>query len=172
MRYSGMLFFFVAVLLADSVAGLKWSAPSGWTSQGRTNMRAATYVLPAAPGDEGTAECVVYFFGVGQGGSVEANIDRWKGQFTELGGKPATAKVSKRTVHNLPVTMIESSGDYSGMGGPMAQTPALKHRFSLLGAIVEGPGGTTLFVKFVGPEKTVAANRRHFEELVASFEKE
>src|ERR1017187_2197942 len=85
MRYSGMLFFFVAVLLADSVAGLKWSAPSGWTSQGRTSMRAATYVLPAVPGDEGTAECVVYFFGVGQGGSVEANIDRWKGQFTELG---------------------------------------------------------------------------------------
>jgi hypothetical protein len=37
---------------------------------------------------------------------------------------------------------------------------------------VEGPGGTTLFVKFVGPEKTVAANRRPFEELVASFEKE
>jgi hypothetical protein len=165
-----MLLLFAAVLLADSVAGLKWSAPSAWTSQGRTSMRAATYVLPAAPGDEGSAECVVYFFGAGQGGSVEANLDRWKGQFTEPGGKPAAAKVEKRTVHGLPVTMIESGGDYSGMGGPTAPG-GVKHHYSLLGAIVEGPGGT-VFIKFAGPEKTVAANRRHFEDLIASFEKE
>jgi hypothetical protein len=170
MRYSGLLFLFAAVLLADSVAGLKWVAPSGWKNQGRTSMRAATYVPPAAPGDEDAAECVVYFFGAGQGGSVEANVERWKGQFAEAGGKPAVAKVSKRTIHGLPVTTIESGGDYSGMGGPNAPG-GVKHHYSLLGAIVEGPGGT-VFLKFAGPEKTVAANRRQFDELVASFEKE
>jgi len=171
MRYSGMLLIFAAVLLADSVAGLKWTAPPGWKSQGRTDMRAATYLMPPAPGDTDKAECVVYFFGAGQGGSIEANIDRWKGQFTQPDGKSAAGKVDKRTVHGLPVTTIESAGDYSGMAMGAAQTPAAKHHFHLLGAIVEGPGGN-IFIKFAGPEKTVAAHQREFEELLSSFVKE
>jgi len=40
-------------------------------------MRAATYTIVPAAGDTASAECVVYFFGAGQGGSVEANLDRW-----------------------------------------------------------------------------------------------
>jgi len=44
---------------------------------------------------------VVYFFGAGQGGSVEANLDRWKGQMLTPGGKPADAKIAKRTIHGL-----------------------------------------------------------------------
>ena len=134
-------------------------------------MRAATYALPPAPGDTEGAECVVYFFGAGQGGSVEANIERWKGQFSEPGGHPAPAKVEKRTIHGLPVTTIQSAGDYSGMGGPTAPSGTVKHHYRLLGAIIEGPGGS-VFIKFAGPEKTVAAQREHFEELLSSFAKE
>ena len=170
MRYSGMLLLFASVLLADSVAGLKWTPPTGWKSSGSTSMRAATYQPPSAPGDPDGAECVVYFFGAGQGGSIEANVERWKGQFVQADGKPAPGKVEKRTVHGLAVTMIESAGDYAGMGGPQQQG-GVKHHYRLLGAIVEGPGGN-VFVKFAGPEKTVALHQRHFEELVASFAKE
>ena len=43
-------------------------------------MRAATYTIPPVAGDTASAECVVYFFGAGQGGSVQANLDHWKGQ--------------------------------------------------------------------------------------------
>jgi hypothetical protein len=71
-----------AAVFADSVAGLKWTPPVGWKSSGTTSMRAATYPVAAASGDRQGAECVVYFFGAGQGGSVQANIDRWEGQFT------------------------------------------------------------------------------------------
>lgn len=41
-------------------------------------MRAATYRIAPAPGDMVSAECGVYFFGVGQGASVDADIERWK----------------------------------------------------------------------------------------------
>ena len=160
-----------AGLSADTVAGLKWTAPAGWKSSGTTSMRAATYALPPAAGDEEGAECVVYFFGAGQGGTVQANIDRWKGQFSAPGGKAAEAKVGKRSVHGLPVTTIESAGDYSGMGGPQVQNPSVKHRYRLLGAIIEGPGGN-VFLKFAGPEKTVVAQQQHFEELLGSFERQ
>jgi hypothetical protein len=159
-----------AALHAQSVAGLRWTAPAGWKAEGGSRpMRAATYNLPPVAGDHDPAECVVYFFGQGQGGSVEANIERWKSQFHAPGGKPVDARVGKRTVHGLAVTTIDTSGEYSGMGGPLAKETALKPTYRLLGAIVENPGGN-LFIKFTGEAKTVAANQQKFEQFLASFE--
>jgi hypothetical protein len=134
-------------------------------------MRAATYSVPAKDGDSVSAECVVYFFGSGQGGSVEANLDRWKGQIVGPDGKAADAKNAKRTIHGLPVTTIDSSGDYTGMGGPMATSKSVLPNYRLLGAIVEGPDGN-VFIKFTGPAKTIAAHQSEFEQLLNSFEKE
>ena len=159
-----------AALYGESVAGLKWSPPAGWKSSGTTSMRAATYPVAPAPGDRDGAECAVYFFGPGQGGPIQANLDRWKGQFKDSGGKPATAKVNKLTIHGLPVTTIDVSGQYSGMGGPTAATPAVVSGYRLLGAIVEAPGGN-VFIKFTGPAKTMAANQAKFQQLLDSFEK-
>ena len=134
-------------------------------------MRAATYKVPPAPGDQDGAECAVYFFGAGQGGSVQANIERWNGQFTGGDGKPAAAKITKRTVHGLPVTIIDLTGAYSGMGGPMATAKTVKTGYRLLGAIIENPGGN-VFLKFTGPEKIIAENQRKFEQMLESFVKE
>jgi hypothetical protein len=158
-------------LLAETVAGLHWMAPAGWKTQGTAPMRAATYKLPPAPGDQDGAECVVYFFGKDQGGTVQANIERWSGQFTGPDGKPANAKIAKRTVHGLPVSTIDVTGAYSGMGGPMATAKTVAPGYRLLGAIIEDPGGN-VFVKFTGPTKTIAANERSFQELLESFQKQ
>jgi hypothetical protein len=103
-------------------------------------MRAATYTAAAVAGDHDAAECGVYFFGAGQGGSIEANLERWQGQFHAADGKPAVAHLAKRTVHGLAVTTIDTTGQYSGMGGPMGGGPE-KSGYRLLGAIIEGPGG-------------------------------
>lgn len=134
-------------------------------------MRAATYKIPPATGDQEGAECVVYYFGVGQGGSVQANIERWTSQFAGADGKPATANVAKKTVHGLPVTTINVIGAYSGMGGPMATAKSVKAGYRLLGAIIEDPGGN-VFLKFTGPAKTIAANERNFQQLLESFQKQ
>jgi len=162
---------FTVAILADSAAGLRWTAPAGWKNEGARPMRAATYIAPPAPGDQANAECVVYFFGEGQGGPVEANIERWKGQFRTRDGKPATAQIAKRTSHGLTVTTIDISGEYSGMGGPVAAEHPPTSGYRLLGAIVEGPHGN-VFVKFTGPVKTIAVNQNKFEQLVGSFQRE
>lgn len=152
-------------LLAESAAGLHWTTPAGWKNDGTSRpMRAATYLVP------GGAECVVYFFGAGEGGPVEANLDRWKAQMLAPDGKPAAAKLRKRMVHGLTVSTLDSSGDYTGMGGPMA-AKSLEKDYRLLGAIIEGPGGN-IFIKFAGPARTVGANQPKFEQLVGSFDKE
>lgn len=151
--------------MAENVAGLTWTPPAGWASSGSTSMRVATY-----PVGEG-AECVVYFFGAGQGGGIQANVDRWAGQFKGPDGKSPAPKTGKLTVHGLNVTTIETAGEYAGMGGPMAKgnsAPAKDYR--LLGAIVEGPGGN-IFIKFTGPAKTVAANQANYQQLLNSFAK-
>jgi hypothetical protein len=159
------------LLTAESVAGLKWTSPAGWKNLGAQTMRAATYNVAAAPGDKESAECVVYFFGQGQGGPVEANMERWKSQFMTADGKPAPAKIATRTVNGLAVSTIDVSGAYSGMGGPMAQTQSVKPGYRLLGAILVNPGGN-IFLKFTGPAKTVTANQQKFEQLLASFSKQ
>ena len=157
-------------LIADTGAGLHWTAPAGWKAEAQRPMRLATYAVPRAAGDQDNGECGVYYFGPGQGGSVEANLDRWIGQFLEAGGKPSkqAAKVDKRAVHGLKVTSVDVSGAYTGMGGPMAQSGAPKAGYRLLGAIVEGPQGSVFF-KFTGPAKTVAQNQTAFDQMLASL---
>jgi len=171
MRMISVVVFLVASLFAESVAGLKWTPPAGWKTEDARPMRAATYTIPPAAGDTASAECVVYFFGAQQGGSVQANLDRWKGQIPAPGGKPSNAKIARRTIHGLTVTTIDASGDYTGMGGPMAASKSVQKNYRLLGAIFEGPAGN-VFIKFTGPAKTIAASEVKFEQLLNSVDKE
>ena len=54
---------------------------------------------------------------------MEANLDRWIGQFLQADGKPskAAAKIAKRTIHGWPVTTVDVAGAYTGMAGPTSQ---------------------------------------------------
>jgi hypothetical protein len=166
-RTSTLVLILSATGFADSVAGLKWTAPAAWKNEGSRPMRAATYRVPAVQGDSEGGECVAFFFGAGQGGSVDANIQRWIGQFQNA-GKPVQKKT---TMNGLPVTSVDITGTYTGMGGPMAASKTAKPGYRLLGAIVEGPGGSVFF-KFTGPAKTVAANQKAFDQMIASVRKE
>lgn len=163
--------FCTIIVLAESAGGIRWTRPAGWTTEAARPMRAATYTVPPAAGEEAGGECVVYYFGEGQGGSVDANMERWTGQFRSPDGKPVAPKVAKRMVKGLPVTTIDVSGEYTGMGGPMARQQTALPGYRLLGAVIEGPRGN-LFVKFTAPAKTVAANQQKFEQLLASMQVE
>lgn len=157
----GFVLLFALSLSADSGAGLRWTPPNAWKAQGSRPMRLDTYSV----GED--AECGVYYFGQGQGGSVQANLDRWIGQFQQ---PPQPPKIQHLTVHGLNVTTVDTSGSYSGMGGPMASGGAPKPGFRLLGAIADGPQGSVFF-KFTGPTKTVAAQAAAFEKMVQSLSK-
>lgn len=133
-------------------------------------MRLATYTVPAAKGDRDSGECGVFYFGQGQGGSVEANLDRWIGQFAQADGQPSksVAKIDHRVIKGLKITTVDLSGTYNGMGGPMQPVGKPAPGYRLLGAIVEGPEGLVFF-KFTGPAKTVAQNQPLFEKILASL---
>jgi hypothetical protein len=159
-----------AWLAADSGAGIRWDAPPNWKSEAQRPMRLATYTVTAAAGDQDNGECGVYYFGPGQGGSVEANLDRWIGQFLQADGKSSkdAAKIAKRTIHGLKVTSVDVSGAYTGMAGPRAPQGAPKPGYRLLGAIVEGTQGS-IFFKFTGPARTLAQSQAAFEKMLGTL---
>ena len=77
-------------------AGLTFTTPDGWRqSSSASAMRVAEFTLPRAPGDVEDAILIVYYFG-GQGGSVDANIQRWVGQIQQPDGKPSSGAAKKQ----------------------------------------------------------------------------
>jgi hypothetical protein len=152
---------------AESAAGLKWTDPAGWASQGSAPFRVVTYSVPGVPGSD-KAECIVYFFGPGQGGTIDANLDRWKGQFSQ-NGKPADARVAQRTVHGIRITTIDLAGTYTATGGQVKEGQGALPGYRMLAAIAAGAGGN-IFIRFIGPEKTVTAGLAKYEQLLASLQ--
>jgi hypothetical protein len=151
---------------ASAVAGVKWTVPSGWTAGPQKQMRFATYMIPASTGDAEGGECAVFYFGGGQGGDVESNIQRWVGQFVDA-GKPER---SSQEVNGMKVELVNVAGTYTSPSGPMMQASGNKENYRLLGAIVTAPEGSVFF-KFTGPKKTVGAAEKDFNALIASLTK-
>src|SRR5262249_48927083 len=145
--------------------GIRWTVPAEWTVQAARPMRAATYALPAAAGSA-AGEWGVFFFGKGQGGTVQENLDRWATQF-EAGTAP---KKAEKTVGGLRVHTLEISGTYLAPGGPMMQSQGKKAGWRLSGAIVEAPDGLVFF-KCVGPAATIEKAQKDIERLLASVSK-
>jgi hypothetical protein len=146
-----------------TAGGITWTVPGSWTRGPGRPMRVATYEVPAAK-DAEAGQCAVFFFGRGQGGELDANVQRWAGQFKE---KPAP-KRERRTAAGMPVTRVDVEGTYLNPGGGMMQSQGEKPGYRLLGAIVEGPEGNVFF-KLTGPEATVDAAEAAFDGLLASL---
>jgi hypothetical protein len=107
----------------------------------------------------------VFFFGAGQGGGTEDNIQRWVDQVNVPAGQQPERQ--RLEVSGLAVTWVEAHGELqpstTGMG-PATPQPA----HSLFGAVVEGPGGPWFF-KATGPTETMKAARAGFLELLGSL---
>lgn len=161
---------------SQTVGELRYTAPAGWQEEKPTsNMRLAQYKLPRAAGDNADGELVLYYFGPGQGGTAQANIDRWVGQMQQADGSPSKdkAKIETTTVHNLPVTTVDVSGKYNGgmasPGASPAATPMDMSNYRLRAAIIETPKGS-YFVKLTGPQATIARWDQAYADYIKSFE--
>jgi hypothetical protein len=146
-----------------TAGGVRWKVPAEWAVERGSAMRVATYKVPGArPADAG--ECAVFFFGSGQGGTVDANLERWSRQFE---GNPKPER-SERRVNELAVVLARLEGTYLAPGGPMMQSQGKRPGYRLQGAIVQAPEGLVFF-KLTGPAATVRGAERGFDALVASL---
>ena len=142
-----------------------WTDPTGWQRLAPTNaMRKATYKIPAAPKDPEDAEMAVFYFGPDEGGSAEANIQRWISQFPDV--KPADVKRTERSPSGMKQTLVELEGTYAGSGMPGSDSKP-KTNYRMIGAVVETPIGRYFF-KMTGPKKTVEGARGAFFSVLDS----
>jgi hypothetical protein len=153
-----------------SIGGLSVVMPEGWQEVSpSSSMRVAEYNLP---GKEGQATLAVFYFGQGQGGGVQANIDRWIAQFKQPDGGDSRAKARqwRDEVAGMPVSMVEVTGTYSVgmMSGGSGE--ALDNQ-RLLGAIVESAKGP-FFFKLTGPDQLVLREQDRFSQYVKSMQPE
>jgi hypothetical protein len=157
-----------AAVAADDLK-ITWKNPEKWvpTAAGSV-MQKARYLAPPAEGDKEGATLTVFYFGPGMGGTVEANIDRWIGQFKNV--VPAAIKKGERTKDKFTLHTVEvPEGVFEAgmMGGTPDQGP--KPAWGMLGAVVEAPSGKYFF-KLVGPKRTVAASKQDFDALLESIQ--
>lgn len=151
---------------------LRYKVPDGWKVEKPTSdMRAAQYKLPKAEGDTEDALLILYYFGPGQGGSAQANIDRWISQIVQPDGQPSKerAKIGTETINGLAVETVDLSGNYSGGMSPDSAPANKQAIYRLRGAVIDTPKGS-YFVKLTGPDKTVGFWDRAYTEYLRSFE--
>jgi hypothetical protein len=149
--------------------GYSLRAPEGWMRvQPKSNMVETEFAIPS-PGDE-TKTPPGRMTVMGAGGSVQANIDRWQGQFTQPDGSATKDRATSKALElaGCKVTIVDIPGTYKDMpGGPAAGGGAVERPgYRMLAAIVETPDRGNYFLKFYGPAQTVAAQADGFRKMV------
>jgi hypothetical protein len=146
---------------------LRLKAPATWKrKQPQTSIVEHEFAIPASKGDSADGRLTV----MAAGGGVEANIDRWYGQFTQPDGASTRdrAKTKKLKVAGEDVHLVDISGTFKDQRGPAA--PAVERpKFRMLAAIIAAKSGN-YFIKFYGPERTVADNEKAFQTMIDGLE--
>lgn len=142
------------------VAGLRAPKPASWVwTKPSMQFRTLQYAVAGEVDSTKAAELIISVFMAGDGGPIDANIARWRGQF-RAGDSAPEPKVTDKEQGPLKVKFIELEGDYMAMGAPAPKTG-----FSQIGAIVQAPG-RNVFFRLIGPKDTVEANRADFMKMI------
>jgi hypothetical protein len=127
-------------------AGLTWTAPAHWKPKPESPMRKGSFAIV---GDGGEADLSITAFPGDVGGDL-ANLNRWRGQIelppiTESQFESATTHLDRNDLHMTVVDIV-------GTGANAKR---------ILGAMIPH-GGSTWFVKLMGPDALVAKEKAAF----------
>ena len=155
--------------LAYTIAeeGFSLAAPEGWKRvQPKSSIVETEFSIPS----EGEGLQPGRMTVMGAGGSVQANVDRWYGQFAQPDGSDTKSKATAKKIKlaGCDVTIVDISGTYKDApAGPFAGGKAVdRPDYRMLAAIVETPDRGNYFLKFYGPGKTVAKHADGFRAMV------
>jgi hypothetical protein len=123
------------------------------------------FSIPASKDDAAEGRMTV----MAAGGTIDANIDRWYGQFTQPDGSSTkdAAKRKKIEAAGETIHLVDISGTFKDQKGPFA--PAVeREKYRMLAAIVTSKKSprTNYFLKFYGPRRTVADHEQAFVDML------
>jgi len=132
--------------------------------QANSPMRAGQFLYEHEETDLGQIELVIFHFGAGQGGGVQANVDRWLGMFE---GSPESS-TEEREADGRKVTVLSATGTYmESAGGPFSGNKTARPDYTMLAAILPSEQGD-VFLRLTGPAKAVEAMKEAFDAFAFS----
>ena len=142
------------------------AAPGDWKQvQPRSRIVETEFQIPG-DGDATTGRLTV----MGAGGTVSANIERWRGQFTQPDGSDTKDRTSEKSIKiaGCSITLVDIPGTYRDMpGGPFAGGQAIQRpNYRMLAAIIQTPQSGNYFLKFYGPAATVSKHAEGFQKMI------
>lgn len=153
---------------AFTIAGgsLSLEAPAGFERvRPKSGMVETEFAIPSE-GDSPAGRMTV----MGAGGSVQANVERWAGQFSQPDGGDTKDKLTtkKLEVAGSRVTLVDITGTFLDQpAGPFAGGPTVQRPdYRMLAAIVETPAAGNYFLKFYGPAATVGKHADGFQKML------
>ena len=118
--------------------------PAGWRRRPPgSSFRLAEFAVPGQAGS-GEGYAVIYVFKPGAGSGIEANLERWRRQFSD--GPPAQIEDFAEAGRALPLFEAEGTFLAGPSGGAKRRVPG--HAF--IGGILQSAAGR-VFVRFIAP---------------------
>ena len=121
-------------------------APKTWVRRAPKNkIIEHEFAIPSGQDEKPEGRFTV----MGAGGSVEANVERWLGQFVQTDGSATKdkAKVEKRKIAGQEVHFVDVAGDFKDSPGPFAPA-VMRPDYRMLAAIIVTEKMGQHFLKF------------------------
>ena len=151
---------------AVKIESLTLNVPQSWEQKPPSNkLRKAQFSIPKAKDDKEGVELVIFSFG-GGGGGVQANINRWVGQFESKGRK---SKITSGESPQGQYIFVNITGTYKmPIGPPIAgKTKTIPNARMLAVILHVQKAGAVYYLRMAGESKTISAAAEAFR---ASFE--
>lgn len=156
-----------------TIDGMRSRTPGDWEERPPSSrMRMWEFRVARAPGDADDAQVVVYYFGAGQGGGLDANVKRWKSQFEPPAGKSGddAVKQERFKAADVDVSLIDLSGTYKTRTPPFDPNGRVVDRpnYRMIVAYFPSKNGP-YFLQMTGPARTVDKHAEGFRQWVRDF---
>lgn len=143
------------------------AAPAAWKKE-TPKSRIVEYEF-SAPADASAGDEKARITIMSAGGSIEANIDRWYGQFEQPSGKSTkdVSKTEKLQADGMTIHWVDIPGNFKETmgGGPFSGgKTVIRKDHRMLGAIVETKNNGLVFIKMTGHQDVI-------EKLAEGFKK-
>ena len=91
---------------------IHFTVPKSWIPKAHSQMLQAEFAIPKAEGDKEDGRLTVSHLG----GTLEDNVERWKGQFGE---KPEKENEETLKAGGIKIVLVDFTGTFSDSRGPM-----------------------------------------------------
>lgn len=105
------------------------------------------------------------------GGSIEQNIERWMGQFSQEDDSSTNdhTETKKQKINGMTMHVVSITGTYDDRPGPFAPSGVQRPGYRMLSAIVETKIAGNYYIKMYGPKKAVDDNEKRFLKMLESI---